>query len=177
MKSLTSDQLMAICDRFWAPATADYAEFVPAYNALATRGLEIRDWCRRLLTHPNYWARESGAFLLGQLGSRGQLGDAVEAVVAELGALTLPPVEHDGKELQAADAAIMALANIGQPLGIPHLLVVLSSHDKYLAVDSQWSAAIALGQLVGQPFKESPDPMQAAHAWLAAQPPPDAEPS
>jgi PBS lyase HEAT-like repeat len=170
MQSMSSDQLMAICDTFWAPGSGDYAEFVPAYNELATRGPEIRDWCRHLLTHGDYWARESGAFLLGQLGSRGLLGDAVEAVVAELGALTRRPMEEDGKESQAVDAAIMALAEIGHPTGIPHLRAVLLSNDTSLGGDTRWCAAVELGKMVGQRFMESPDPVNTALEWLSSRP-------
>jgi hypothetical protein len=177
MESLCSEQLMAICDKFWAPSSVEYAAFVPAYNELATRGPEIRDWSRRLLTHPDYWARESGAFLLGQLGSRGQLGDAVEAVVAELGALTCRPVEEDCKELQAVDSAILALAEIGHPTGIPHLRAVLLSDDASLDGDTQWCAAEELGKMVGQSFMESADPVEAARAWLSSQSDPDARPA
>lgn len=170
MESLTSYELMAICDRFWVPGSGDYAQFVLAYNELANRGPEILDWCRRLLTHPDYWARESGAFLLGKLGHREQLGDAVEAVVAELGALTRRPVDSDGKELQAVDAAIMAFAEIDHPDAIQHLRAVLFSEP--LTGDTQWSATEALSQLAGQPFMESPDPVGAALKWLSSQPPP-----
>ena len=168
--SLTSEQLMATCDGFWGPGGGDYAEFVRAYNELAARGPEIRDWCRRLLTHPDYRARESGAFLLGRLGGRRQLGDAAEAVVAELGALTRRPIEEDSKEAQAVDAAVGALAEIGSPAGVPHLRAVLRSEDEFLAGDTQWSAADALGRLVGQRFMQSPDPPGAARAWLASHP-------
>jgi hypothetical protein len=169
MDSLSSDQLMAICDRFWSPGSIEYGEFVLAFNVLARRGPEIRDWCRRLLTHPDYWARESGAFLIGQLDSRGQLGDALEAVVAELGALTRRPMEHDGKESQAIDAAIAALAEIGHPTVLTHIWAVLLSDNNWLAGDTQWAAAEALDRLVGQPFMESPDPVEAAREWLASQ--------
>jgi hypothetical protein len=176
IKSLSSDQLMAICDTFWAPSFGDYAEFVGAYNELATRGPEIRDWCRHLLTHPDYAARESGAFLLGKLGSRGQLGDVVEAVVAELGSLTRRPMETDGKESQAVDSAILALAEIGHPNGLPHLRAVLLSDASSLVGDSQWTAAGALGQMVGEPFMDSPDPVNAAREWMSSHPDPGAEP-
>src|SRR5262245_12894719 len=165
-KSLTSHELMVICDRFRESPPGDYAEFVRTYNELANRGQEIRDWSRRLLVHPNYMARESGAFLLGQLGSRGQLGDAVEAVVAELGSLTRRPVEQDAKEVQAVDAALDALAKIGDPAAIPHVRAVLLSDDDYLAGDTQWTASDALGRLVHQPFSQSPDPPGAARTWL-----------
>jgi HEAT repeat protein len=167
---MSSDQLMAICDQFWAPGQGDYAEFVPVYNELATRGPEIRDWCRRLLVHSDYCARESGAFLLGQLGRRRQLGDAVEAVVAELGALIRRPFEEDGKEFQAVSAAIESLAGIGHLAAVAHLRSVLQSDDESLDGDCQWDAAEALGRLVEQPFREAPDRVRAAQDWLAAHP-------
>jgi hypothetical protein len=170
VQSLTSQELMAICDGHWVPGTVEYGRFVEAYNVLATRGPEIRDWCRGLLAHPDYDARECGAFLLGQLGGRRQLGDAAEAVVAELGALTRRPVEDDHKETQAIDAAVEALAAIGLPAGVRHLRAVLLSDDEFLAGDTQWGAADALGRLVGQPFMEAADPVGAARAWLASHP-------
>lgn len=184
MEHMSSQELMAICDDHWdalAAATtleASYAAqsaerynwYVLALNELAQRGPEIRDWCRRLLVHPDYDARECGAFLLGQLGQRRQLGDAEVAVVTELGALTQQPVEEDCKELQAVDAAIGALAEIGHPAGIPFLRAVLFSEDEWLSGDSQWSAADTLGRLVGQPFMEAADPVGAARAWLRADP-------
>ena len=135
-------------------------------NELARRGHEIRDWCRRLLVHPNYDARECGAYLLGQLATRHCLGEAEAAVVAELGALTQRPVEEDGKELQAVDAAIRALGDIGNPAGIPFLRAVLFSDDKWLVGDCQWDTADALGRLVGQSFMKTTDPIAAARAWL-----------
>src|SRR4051812_32937557 len=168
MRSLSSRELMAICDGHWAPGTVEYGRFVAAYNELATRGPEILDWCRALLAHPDYDARECGAFLLGQLGARGQLGNAAEAVVAELGALTQRPVEEDQKETQAIDAAVGALAEIGSPSGVRHLRAVLLSEDEFLAGDTQWAAADALGRLVGEPFMEAADPVSTARAWLQA---------
>lgn len=171
MQSLSSQELMAICDGHWIPGrTVEYGPFVEAYNVLATRGPEIRDWCRGLLTHADYDARECGAFLLGQLGGRGQLGDAVETVVAELGALTRRPVEDDHKETQAIDAAVGALAEIGSPASVPHLRAVLLSEDEFLVGDTQWSAADALGKVVGEPFMEAADPVGAARVWLASHP-------
>jgi hypothetical protein len=170
MGALSSAELMALWDRYWNSPVADYAEFVRACNELAGRGPEIRDWCRRLLTHPDYAARETGAFLLGQLGRRGQLGDAVEAVVDELGALTRRPIEEDCKELQAVDAAINALGEIGRPSAVPHLRALILSEDEFLAGDCQWDAAEVLGRLVGQPFGDAPDQVQAAREWLTANP-------
>jgi PBS lyase HEAT-like repeat len=166
---LSSEELMATCERFWGHPHGDYGEFVWADTELANRGPEIRDWCRRLLTNPDYRARETGAFLLGQLGARGQLGDAVEAVVAELGALTARPVEEDSKETQAIVAAVNALARIGHPAAISHIRAVLMSDDEDIVGDTQWDAADALGRLVGQSFMQPPDPVGAARNWLSSQ--------
>jgi hypothetical protein len=184
MEHLSTQELMAVCDDHWdtlaaattleeshaAQSSERYNRYVLALNELAKRGPEIRDWCRRLLTHPDYDARECGAFLLGQLALRRQLGDAEAAVVMELGALTQRQVEEDSKELQAVDAAIGALAGIGHPAGIPFLRAVLLSEDEWLAGDSQWTAADALARLVGQPFMEAADPVSAALAWLRTHP-------
>jgi hypothetical protein len=184
MEHLSSQELMAICDDHWdrlaAATTLEESHaaqssdrpnrYVVALNELARRGPEIRDWCRRLLAHPDYDARECGAFLLGQLGQRRQLGDSEAVVVAELGALTQRPIEEDCKELQAVDAAIGALGEIGHSAGIPFLRAVLCSEDEWLARDSQWAAADVLGRLLGQPFMETADPVDAARAWLQAHP-------
>lgn len=132
------------------------------------RGPEIRDSCRELLAHPDYSARESGAFLLGRLGSRGQHGGAAVAVVSELGALTRRLVEEDAKELQAIGAAADELAEIGSTADVLPLRAVLLSKDEFLVEDTQWDAAAALVRLVGQPFMEADDSLIAARAWLAS---------
>jgi hypothetical protein len=175
MERLSSDELMAICNDRWRrpgdPAARDesisqYNRFVSAITELARRGPEIRDWCRQLIVNPDYDAREHGAFLLGQLGKRHCLGDSEAAVITELGELTRRPVEEDPKELQAIDAAIGALAEIGNPAAIPFLEAVLFSEDKLLIGDCQWDAAEALGKLVGEPFVNANDRVGAARAWL-----------
>ena len=61
MEQLTSQQLMAICDRFWIHSNESYDRYVSAVTDLANRGPEIRDWSRDLLIHPDYDARETGA--------------------------------------------------------------------------------------------------------------------
>ena len=176
MTGLSSQELMRICDGFWTPATESYGRYVSAANELVTRGPEIRDWCRRLLVHPDYYARETGAFLLGELGKRRLLGEVEAAVVEELGSLTRRPVEDDGKELQAVDAAISALGEIGHLRGITFLRDVLFSDGERLGGDSQWAAADALGRLVGEPFIDSPDPVEAARRWLNGHMAPDPRP-
>lgn len=169
--ALTSSELMAICDRFWEPASIEYGEFVSANNELWKRGgPEIRDWCRKLLIHPDYWARETGAGLLGELAQRKQLGDGVQQIIVELGALARRVPEEDCKEAQAVDVAVDALAKIGHADGIPHVCAVLFSEDEMLGGDSNWSAAEALGTLTGQSFMGEDDPVEAARAWVRRQP-------
>ena len=181
MKELSSQELMTICENYWAAIAAGttldksqahvlYEHYVKAQTELAQRGVEIREWCRSLLTHPDYDARECGAFLLGELGKRHLLGEAEEKVVAELGALTKRPVKEDGKELQAIDAAIIALAAINNRWAIPFFRDILFSDDEWLMGDTQWSAACELGRLLSEPFNSSPEPIEAARAWLLAHP-------
>jgi HEAT repeat protein len=167
MNQIATLELMATCDAYWS-GPRDYALYVEALNELVKRGRETLAWARGLLVHPDYDAREFGAFLLGQLGRRGLLGKEGASVVEELGALTRRPVEEDCKELQAVDSAITALGAIGSPAGIPYLKDVLFSDDEWLAGDSQWNAAEELGRLVGETFMHSPDPVAAARSWLEA---------
>jgi hypothetical protein len=176
----TSD-LMAICERYWnglnqnsdvtSPAAwrafgRVYDEYVRALNALGNRGPEVRDWARSLLTHPEYDARECGAWLLGKLGSKGQLAPWVQSVIDELAVLIDRPIENDCKERQAIDAAITALGKIGHPAAIPILRHVLFSDKREHSDDTQWEAAGALGNLVGESFMTAGDPSGAARAWL-----------
>lgn len=84
VKDLSTQQLTAICDAYWndlsndvAPTNAIQHSF--ALKELCTRGSEMREWARGLLTHTEYYAREQGAFLLGELGRRGLLADAKNA--------------------------------------------------------------------------------------------------
>jgi hypothetical protein len=168
MDQLAAADLMAICDAYWSGA-GDNALCVEAENELVKRGPETLTWARDHLVHPDYEARAFGAFLLGELGRRGLLGEAEEAVVEELGALTRRPVEEDGKETEAVDCAIRALGAISNPAGIPFLRDVLFSEDPFLRWDSQWDAAAELGRLVGEPFMKAPDPTDAARSWLRSR--------
>ncbi len=165
MKPLTSNDLIAICEAYWQ-RTGPYERYVSACNELRNRGPLLRGWCRGLLNHPDYDARELGASLLGELGARGHLGDVKDLVVAELGALCVRPVLEDGKELQANSVAVSALAKIGGPAAVRELSKAVST-DADLS-DVLWGAAKALGKLVGQPFEESPGGVEAARAWLRA---------
>jgi hypothetical protein len=180
--SIPTRDLMATCERYWSRLGQGsaainqetwrafrprYNEYVRALNALGNRGPEVRDWARGLLVHPGSDARESGAWLLGALGSKGQLGEAVEAVIDELAALIDRPFEEDfPKEGQAIDAAIMALGKIGLPDGVPILRHVLFSTRIEHQGDTQWEAARVLGKLVGESFLKTDDPVSAARAWL-----------
>ena len=167
MDQIATTELMATCDAYWS-GLRDHALYVEAQNELVKRGPETRTWARGLLTHPDYDAREFGAFLLGKLSRRGLLGSEEAAVVEEFGTLTRRPVEEDNKELQAVDSAIGTLGAIGNPTGIAFLRDVLLSGDPDLSGDSQWNAAEALGQLIGQSFMDSPDPIAASRSWLEA---------
>ncbi len=180
--SIPTRELMATRDRYWSRLAQDsaaldqetwrafrvrYNEYVRALNALGNRGPEVRDWARGLLVHPEYDARESGAWLLGALGSQGQLGEAVESVIDELAALIDRPFEDDfPKEAQAINVAIMALGRIGDPKGVPILRRVLFSARREHRGDTQWEAARVLGKLVGESFTNASDPVSAARDWF-----------
>lgn len=150
--------------------TKRYNNYVRAENELSKRGPGILDWSLKLLTHGNEDARETGASLLGRLGARQQLGARKQEVVRALGNLALSPVQKDAKELQAIDAAVTALGQIGDTNGIPVIRQVLFSDKPYLAGDSQWNAADALGKLVHESFMKKPDPVKAARDWLQQHP-------
>jgi hypothetical protein len=174
-------ELMAICERYWSGLNQDsdmtnpeawrafhgvYNQYVRALNALGNRGPDVRDWARSLLTHPEYDAREQGAWLLGELGSKGQLDPPVRSVIEELGMLIDRPIEEDSKERQAIDAAITALGTIRHPEAIPILRHVLFSNKMEHDNDTKWNATQALGELVGESFMTADDPIEVARTWL-----------
>jgi hypothetical protein len=186
LDTIPTQELIAICEQYWnqsaqspeqgskiSPAVYRdrYSTYVRAVNALSIRGPEMRDWASRLLGHPDYDARETAAFLVGELGARGQLGEAVNNVINELGALINRPFEHDPpKEAQAIDVAIGALAKIGHANGIAILRHVLFSDKQEHEGDTQWAAAVALEKLVRESFLATPDPLHAARGWLQTHP-------
>jgi HEAT repeat protein len=180
--SIPTHDLMTICQRYWSNLAQGsgaidqeswralrvrYNEYVRAVNALGNRGPEVRDWARGLLVRPEYDARETGAWLLGELGRKEQLGEMIETVIDELGALIDRPFEDDfPKEAQAIDAAIVALGKIGHLKGVPVLRHVLFSTLKEHQGDTQWEAAGSLAKRVGGSFMKADDPVCAARAWL-----------
>jgi hypothetical protein len=189
-ENTSTENLMAICEAYWdylaqprrpgiegpvdqacagEEARDHYHRYVCAANELGNRELEIQDWARRLLRHPDYEACEIAAWWIGQLGIRGQL-DAVEDVVDELEALVNRPVGEESKERQAVDAAITAIGKIGHPKGLPVLRRVLFSTEWYHKDDTEWAATDALGKLIGRRFMDEPDPVGAARAWLQSHP-------
>jgi hypothetical protein len=186
--SIPSRKLIAICERYWKRLEQDRYEesaFTPeeqepfepydnyqlAVKALGSRGPEVRDWARKLLSHPDYSARETGAWLLGELGERGELGDAAGAVIAELARAINRPFEEDPpKEATAIDLALATLGKIGDPRGISVIGDVLFSSKLEHEGDTQWEAACALENLVGEPFSESEDRVEAARSWLRTNP-------
>src|SRR5258708_16998670 len=109
-------KLIAICERYWKCLEQDgykqelyepYEDFQLAVYALGSRGPEVREWARKILSHRDYCARETGAWLLGELGERGELGDVTGTVITELERLINRPFDEDPpKEATAIDLAI-----------------------------------------------------------------------
>ena len=181
MQALSSQELMGICDAHFFTAEEiahfgepdlpqrqreSYSRYVLALNELWNRGEEVREWARELLVHADFDAREAGAGLLGRLAERQLLGAVQEQVVAELGALIQRPVEADMKEMQAVDVAISALGKIDHVHAIQYIGWILFSTWPEHQGDTQWGAAYALGGLVGVPFMEYAEPVEAAREWL-----------
>jgi hypothetical protein len=182
--SIPTKELIAACERYWKSLDeardSDEDPFSPksierynnhnrVVNALGFRGPEVRDWARRLLAHPDYLARETGAWLLGELGERGELGDVTEAAIGELAALINRPFEKDPpKEAPAIDLAVGCLGKIGGPRAVEVIRQVLFSKKQEHQGDTQWEAAGALEKLVGEPFSEAEDRVKAARDWLRA---------
>jgi HEAT repeat protein len=185
-ESIPTEELIATCERHWRrlDETPDYDksalrseridrynDYTRAVNALGGRGPVVRDWARRLLSHPDYDARETGAWLLGELGERGQLGDATGTVITELAALINRPFDEDPpKEATAIALAIAALAKIGDPRGLGVIRQVLFSKKLEHEGDTQWEAVYALEKLTGESFSESDNREEAARNWLQAHP-------
>jgi HEAT repeat protein len=182
---IPTKKLIATCERHWEwleqPRDIEidftrkeqkrYNDYKLAVNALGSRGPAVRDWARKLLAHPDYLARETGAWLLGELGERGELGDATGAVIVELAGVINRPFEEDPpKEATAIDLALAALGKIGDPRAIAVIREVLFSSKREHEGDTQWEAAGALENLVGEPFSESEDRVEAARSWLRANP-------
>lgn len=177
--SLSSQALMDLCDRYFLTheeveaeqkgtpgfqyRKRDYTTYVGAINELTKHGTEIREWARKLLTHPDYDARELGASLLSVLAERRQLGTVEDLVVDELCMLATRPIDYDGKELQAVSAAIGALGKTGNRHSIPTLMkVLLDPSDS----DNQSEAAHALGKIVHVTWDETNDLVANALQWL-----------
>lgn len=174
---------MAICDDYWerlaeprsgpmddesaAKAGKQYGRYVNAVNELGRRGPEIRSWARARLQHQEYDAREQAAWLIGQLGGRGQLGDELAPIAEELSELATRSIEGENKEVQANTAAVVALGKIGHPRGVAGLRRVLTSQE-WEGDDLQWEAAQVLGRLVNEPFAAAEDVVEAATEWLGA---------
>ncbi len=68
---------------------------------------------------------------MGELAKRNQLGELKFAVLDELGEVTIRPVEENGKEMEAVDTAIYALAEFGTDKVIPYLKTILFSKDEF----------------------------------------------
>jgi hypothetical protein len=181
-ESVPTEELIAACERYWRSLDetpdSDESPFSPesieryndhnrAVNALGSRGLAVRDWARKLLVHSDHFARETGAWLLGELGDRGELGDATESVIGELAGLINRPFDEDPpKEATAIDVAIQSLGKIGSPHALDVIRQVLSSKKQEHEGDTQWAAVDALEKLTGESFSGSDDRLEAARSWL-----------
>jgi hypothetical protein len=184
---IPTPKLIAICERYWKCFEQDkldetfthqeqesyepYENYQIAVNALGSRGPAVRDWARKILSHRDYCARETGAWLLGELGEGGELGDTTGTVITELERLINRPFDEDPpKEATAIDLAIAALAKIGDPRGVRVIRQVLFSKKLEHEGDTQWEAVDALEKLTGESFSESNNRLEAARKWLQAHP-------
>lgn len=176
------ETLTDICDAYWdsvleephgsikEPVSPSLGrEYRRAINQLVKRGPEILDWVITRLRHPNYDARETTAWLAGELGSRNQLGEKHRVVIDELNWLATRLPEEDIKEAQANASAVLALGKVGDRQGIVALRHILTTPE-WEGDDLQWDAADVLGQLVGESFVDSEDRVEAAKEWLRANP-------
>jgi hypothetical protein len=186
--SVSTRKLIDICERYWKrfePDCSDqdaitddehqpyesYENYQLAVKALVNRGPEVRDWARRILSHHDYCARQTGAWLLGELGQRGELGDAIGKVIIELEKLINRPFDDDPpKEATAIDLAIAALAKIGDARGVAVIRQVLFSKRLEHEGDTQWEAVDSLEKLTGESFSKSDNRLESARKWLQAHP-------
>jgi hypothetical protein len=110
------------------------------------------------------------AFILGEVGRRKQLGEHLEQVISELAGLATRSVGAENKEAQANSAAVTALGNIADRRALPALRHILTS-EEWNQDDLQWNAAMILGNLVSEDFKEKgTGVVAAAQAWLRSHP-------
>lgn len=176
-------ELIAICDGYWNSILVpnfgalkdqtsidpggSYSRYVDAINELGRRGPEILDWVIARLRHPTYEAREMAAWVLGELGSRNQLGEKHQIVIDELTWLATRSIEDDTKEAQANNAALLAFGKIGDRHAVTALRHVLTAPE-WNGNDMQWDAAEVLGKLIGESFVDK-DRVKSARAWLESQ--------
>ena len=114
------DRAIALCEGWLqGDSGVTYESFAKAQHALADAGAQILPWCRALLKRSDYQARELGAGLIAGLAQRGELGEAVEAVVTELRGALQRVDDDEPKSAQAIDAAYEALLCIGAPDELP----------------------------------------------------------
>lgn len=183
LEDVSSDRLMSICDSYWDSLGKDahfedafspgalvgYNEYVSAINELGKRGMEIWSWAVARIHHSEYDAREQAAWLIGELGARGELKEQLDQAIGELSWLATRQWGDETKEVQANTAAVMALAKIADYRAVPALREILTS--SYWADDDlSWDAADALGQIVGENFMEQESPEAAARDWLDSHP-------
>ena len=160
---------MAVCEAYWqADGKVSGNDVVEAERVLWERGQEILAWCRDLLRRADYVPRETGAGLLGSLGARGQLGEDLDAVVAELGQAVRYVDPDEPKSAQAADAAFQALIDIGTRPSLAQVRAVLMADVADELADDLEEVITTLQTLTGENFLEADDALEAARAWLLA---------
>jgi hypothetical protein len=183
LDNVSSQTLMKICDDYWswlaqpmvhttagvAEAKERYRNHVLAVNQLSLRGPEILDWAGARVAHDDYDAREQAAFLIGEVARRHPLGDRLGAVVRALSQLAVRPVSLDCKEAQANHGAVLSLGKIGDRKAIWALRHVLTAAE-WEGDEIQSDAAEALGSVLGEPFADCEDPVDAAQDWLRSHP-------
>jgi len=144
-----------------------YNRYVLALNELAKRGPEIRDWCRRLLDHPDYVpasAVRSGSGNSAAAATRRRRGGCGN------GARGAYRTACQGG-LQGASGGRCGHQGAGRvrpPSRHPFLRAVLVSDNEWLAGDSQWTAADAWGGWSASHSWRPSDPVGAARVWLQA---------
>lgn len=165
-----STTAIELCERWWrGDATVTYEAFVAAQRALGDAGPQILDWCRSLLSRPDYEARETGAALIAELAQRGELGSAVEAVVDDLGRAFEWPTDDEPKSAQAVDATYEALLRLGTREDLRGVRAVLCSAVATRLDNGLDPVIETLESLTGEDFLSTDDPLAEARARLGCQ--------
>jgi len=129
-----------------------FARRVHAVWGLIAKGDAALPEAVKMLRHTERDAREDGAAILAELGTRAELVDALlEALKTE-------------SALQPLDSIVLALGRMRNKRAIPALaeLIRADATDG----DTRWTAVEALGHIARKRFLKQADPVSAALAWL-----------